>query len=254
MKFKKILVILIFLFATFGLNAKVKYPKPKGWINDYAGKISSSSERKMQNWITELKEKTGFEIAVAVVKSLDGEDYNSYAVQLFEKWGIGSKNDEGILILIAPVERKIRIEVGYGAEEIITDGTAGEIRDSMSRYLRYDDYDQGVMTGVALLSQRIAKAKDVRLSGVPSVNRRTRQRSSRRRRRSSKMPIVVFIILMIVTRGRILKWILIANLLGGGGYNDRGRGSGGFGGFNGFGGFGGFGGGSSGGGGAGGSF
>ncbi|PID27592.1 MAG: hypothetical protein CSB55_08415 [Candidatus Cloacimonadota bacterium] len=252
MKYKeKFIFSALFLFIFSGLFAKVIYPEPQGWVNDYAGVMSRKAERQISEAIEELNKKTGFEIAVATVKSLQGQNYSEYAVELYNKWRIGSENDEGILILIAPAERKVKIEVGYGAEGYITDGTAGEIRDAMTPYLSRGDFDGGVMTGAALISRIVAGEKNIKLTG--KIGRKNSAR--RRKSRSSKLPIIVFIILVIVTRGRILKWLLIAHIVGGG-HRGSGRSSGGFGGFDSFGGggFGGFGGGSSGGGGAGGSF
>jgi uncharacterized protein len=72
-----------------------------------------------------------------------------YAVRLFEKWGIGTaEEDNGVLFLIAPNERKTRIEVGYGLEHVITDGRAGEIiRETILPFFRGGDYNQGILQG-----------------------------------------------------------------------------------------------------------
>ncbi|MDD3049802.1 MAG: TPM domain-containing protein [Candidatus Cloacimonetes bacterium] len=234
----------LLLFPLF-LNA-VNYPSPIGWVNDFANVLPDDTERALNQLITELKEKTGFEIAVVIVDDLQGIDEKQYANELYAKWGIGSKNDEGLLILISKKDRRLWIETGYGSEGIIPDGKAGEIyRYQMLPQLRNDSYKLAVISGTVAFARIISDAKGVKLTGHASSRAYKENRSSRT---VSPMAIVVFIILMIVTRGRILKWFIIGSLLGGG------RGGSFRGGSGGFGGFGGFGGGSSGGGGAGGGF
>jgi uncharacterized protein len=257
MKFKKYWYVLLFTIVIVSLSA-VYFPKPKGWVNDYAGKLSISTKRDLLKWITELKEKTGFEIAVAVITDIGNENYNDYATELYNKWLIGSNDDMGVLIMIAVNQRKLKIEVGYGAESIITDSYAGRVKnDYLIPNLKNDDYNTAIKMTVAAISSRVAKYFNVSLTGIPKFSKVKRTASRRRKKSSSVFSLIFFIFLMIVTRGRILPWLII---FGGSGRSYRSSGSfGGFGGssgsgIDGFGGFGGFGGGSSGGGGAGGSF
>ena len=248
MKYKFILILFITSVFLLGIN----YPEPEGWVNDYANKLSSKTEKDLLYWITELKQKTGFEIGVAVVDDLQGEDYFNYANELYERWEIGSNNDEGILILVAVKERRIKIETGYGAEAYITDGTAGTIiRKYLSPELSKGNYDKALKNGVAVIASIVAEEKGVKLSGMPNID----YGRSGNKTRNSIIPILIIIFLVIVSRGRILPWLLLGSVLGGSrGHGRGGFGSGSSGGLGGFGGFGGFGGGSSGGGGAGGSF
>ena len=116
MKKRIILCIGLLVLVPFLLFAKVTYPNPTQWVNDFAGVLSSSTVIQLNRLALEIKQKTGFELAVAVIKDLQGEEYYTYANKLYEKWGVGSKDDEGCLMLIAIDERKLKIEVGYGAE------------------------------------------------------------------------------------------------------------------------------------------
>ncbi len=257
MKFKKIITTALFLILIFSLFS-VNFPKPKGWVNDYAGKLSQSTKSDLLKWITELKEKTGFEIAVAIIPDIGDENYNDYATELYNKWLIGSKDDMGVLVMVAVNQRKVRIEVGYGAESIITDSYAGRVRnDYLIPYLKKGDYNTAIKMTVAAISSKVAKNFNVTLTGLPKFSHVRRTSSRRKKKSGSVFSILFFIFLMIATRGRILPWLII---FGGSGRSYRSSGSfGGFGGgsgsgIDGFGGFGGFGGGSSGGGGAGGSF
>jgi uncharacterized protein len=122
---------------------------PQGWVSDFAGILSEDTKTQISSLIDEVKRSTGAEIAVVTISSLEGMTVEEYAVRLFEKWGIGEKGrDNGVLFLIAPNERKTRIEVGYGLEPVITDGRAGDIiRETALPFFREGDYDQGILQG-----------------------------------------------------------------------------------------------------------
>ncbi|TSA24100.1 TPM domain-containing protein [bacterium] len=237
MKKRIILVIWILVVIPFLLAAKVTYPTPKQWVNDFAGVLSSNTARQLNNLALEIKQKTGFELAVAIVKDLQGEDYYTYANKLYEKWGIGSKNDEGCLILVAINERKLKIEVGYGAEGFITDGLLGEIVDTyMVPYLNNNNWDQGVLQGYLALASIIGKHYGVQFDGVPEG---AYQLGSKPDARSIVKFIIGFIVLMLIFGGRMgfLPFLLLGGM--GGGRSSGGSWSSGSGGFGGFGGFGG---------------
>ena len=130
---------------------------PQGWVSDFAGILSEDTKAQISGLIDEVKRSTGAEIAVVTVSSLEGMTVEEYAVRLFEKWGIGTKEeDNGVLFLIAPNERKTRIEVGYGLEPVITDGRAGEIiRETILPFFRAGDYDQGILQGTRQIAALI---------------------------------------------------------------------------------------------------
>ncbi|MFA5498996.1 MAG: TPM domain-containing protein [Candidatus Cloacimonadia bacterium] len=241
-----IVLLLSFLSITNSLNA-VTYPKPSGWVNDYAAKLTPQAKNSLLNIITEVKEKTDFEIAVAIVKDLQGLDVDTYANELYADWKVGSKQDEGVLLIISVDDRKVKIEVGYGAEGYIPDGLAGEILDLyVVPPLQTGDYDKAVIAGVVKVASIVAKEKNVELTGTAQFQNYLEDSHSGGL--SFGFVIGIFIFLVIITRGRILYWLFFFGRRGGGG----GFGGGSFGGGSrgGFGGFGGFGGGSSGGGGA----
>jgi len=242
---KKLFFILIILFAfAITIQAKVNYPNPKNYVNDYAGVLSQSTLNKTNRIVLEIKQKTDFEIAVAVVKNMQGLDHYRYANELYENWGIGSKNDEGVLLLIAQQERKMKIEVGYGAEGFLPDGLTGEIADKyIVPFLQEDNYDQAVLNGVGALVSVAARHYNVQISGIPQVKEAETSTFGKIIRL-----IITLAVISLFLGGRIGLFPFL--LLGGLG----GRGSSWSGGGSGFGGFGGFGGGLSGGGGVGRSF
>jgi uncharacterized protein len=139
---------------------------PQGWVSDFAGILSEDTKSQISGLIDDVKRSTGAEIAVVTVSSLDGMTVEEYAVRLFEKWGIGAaEEDNGVLFLIAPNERKTRIEVGYGLESVITDGRAGEIiRETILPFFRAGDYNQGILQGTKQIAALITDT-----DFVPSV-------------------------------------------------------------------------------------
>ncbi|MBW1773980.1 MAG: TPM domain-containing protein [Deltaproteobacteria bacterium] len=227
--------------------AEQPIPKSKGLVNDFAQVISPAYEQKIGTITRELLQKTGIPVVVVTMPDIGGAEYNDYANRLYETWGIGKKGeDKGVLIFVTVKERKMRIEVGYGLEGVIPDGLAGEIRDRyMVPYLKKNQFNEGLLNGVLGVTQVIAKAAGVKITGQTAVSTPKKKKS-----RLSFFPIfLIFLVFMIFSRRRRGSWLLLPLLMGGG---LGPRGGGGFGGFSG--GFGGFGGGMSGGGGAGGGF
>jgi len=222
-----------------------------GWVNDYAGIIDSTTNGKLTSLISELKSKTGAEIAVVTINSLEGDDLNDFTNRLFSKWGTGEKgNDNGVMLLISVQDRKIRIETGYGIEPIIPDGKAGTIiRNDIAPYFRQGDYSGGILAGVYSIAIEIANDKHVTLTGNYGTYAGI-QIGAYKLKFLDIFFIIIFIVIIlpILIRHPWLLFFLLSSGSGGRGYYSGGFGSGGAGG--GFGGFGGFGGGSSGGGGA----
>ncbi len=249
-------LVLIALCMILGLGLfAARYPDPVAFVNDFATVLSPETREQINNWAIELKEKTDVEFSIATLPDIGGIDENTAAVELFKQWKVGNNRDEGVLILLALKERRIKIEVGYGSEAYITDAFSGDVFRTMREHLSpgSEEWNSAFTQASLMILNRIAKEKGVQLTGVPAY-------SARAEGGDSPIPmlivVIVFIFLVIVTKGRILEvllWVLILSGRGGGG---RGGGSwgGGSRGGGGFGGFGGFGGGRSGGGGAGGGF
>ena len=249
--------------------ASVPFPKPEGWITDRAGLIDPSTKGRLERLLTEVERKSGVEIAVATLPTLGGRSVEEVAVELFQAWGIGKKGkDEGLLLLIAPKERKIRIEVGYGLEGTIPDGLAGEIiRETITPRFRQGRFAEGIETGVRQIVETIARQKQIDLTTPHAPPSRTIVSRLGVDQRRVVSRATIFFALMLVAliaiaianerslrpgrrgRGRFRRRFLgFPGIYPGGGWSAGGFGSGDSGGF------GGFGGGSSGGGGASGSW
>ncbi|MFH1282677.1 MAG: TPM domain-containing protein, partial [bacterium] len=154
--------ILIFSSLFFVFSSSIfclEIPKYQGWVNDYAGVIDTQVENQLNVLITSLEKQTGAEIAVVTLKSLEGEELDTFTNDLFSKWRIGKKDkDNGVLILFSLQDRKVRIETGYGIEPIIPDGLAGQIiRELMIPYFKQGGYAQGLALGTYQIAQIIAK-------------------------------------------------------------------------------------------------
>jgi uncharacterized protein len=269
-----LLVVLVVVWHSFAQAEKIADIRPEGYVTDLSHVIDPATKIKLETLCAEVEQKTGAQIAVVTVDSLDGQSREDYAADLYKHLGVGSKKDSrGVLLLVAPKERQYKIEVGYGLEPVINDARAGDVGRDMVPDLRSGDYNGAILLGTTRLAQLIAADKGIQLNGVPA---------NQPRAPAMQIPwwapwliiVIVFAIIRAIVRavrgggrgprsggggGSVLPWLLMGNALGGRGGSwggGFGGSSGGFsgGGGGGFGGFGGFGGGTSGGGGAGGSW
>jgi uncharacterized protein len=253
---KKLLFLVFLLFTTTIIFAQEVLPKPNPprLVVDKANLLSNDQQNILEQKLDAFNDTTSNQIAVVIIPTLNDEPIEDYAVKLFRDWGIGgSKHNNGVLLLIAAQDHKIRIEVGYGLEGAITDVMSKDIiENDLAPNFRNEDYYAGIDDAINSLKKAAAgeykergKRKDKDDGGGNILG----------------FIIIVIVIIVIISRGRggrgggmmsrrgFNNWIIPAMFLGGWG---RGGGGGGFGGGfgGGGGGFGGFGGGSSGGGGA----
>ena len=121
------------LLATCCARAeKISAIQAQGYVTDLAHVIDPATTAKIEALCAEVDQKTGAQIAVVTVASLEGETKEDYAVDLYKHLGVGSKkNNRGVLLLIAPTQRQYRIEVGYGLEPVINDARAGGVESTI---------------------------------------------------------------------------------------------------------------------------
>jgi len=155
---RRFYLTLIFLILAASVYA-ADIPNPVGWVNDFAGVISTEYKDKLNTLITELEAKASAEIAVVSVNSIAPYDEVEFARLLFDKWSPGKKGkDNGVLVLLAVKERAWRIEAGYGVEGILPDGLCGEIgRQLMVPYFKQGKYGEGLYAGAGEIARIIAK-------------------------------------------------------------------------------------------------
>ncbi len=210
--------------------------QPQGYVSDWAEVFTPEQKADLTRRIEALKATNGAELAVVTLKSLKGGEIDDFASKLYEQWGIGEKGkDNGVLLLTAIEDRKVRIEPGYGMEGVLNDARCGRILDErvLPRF-KEGNHAQGLIDGAdALLAIMGGEAPDEAAAGGDNP--------------------VMSLVVVVLFLGLVI-WILImANRQGwkgGGGSGGSSSGWSGGGGSSGGGGFGGFGGGRSGGGGA----
>ena len=142
--------------------------KPVGYVNDFAEIISPAVETKLETRLESFTASTSNELAVVTLKSLEGDTVENTAVALFEQWGIGQKDkDNGVLLLVVPNERELKIEVGYGLEPVLTDSRAGTIiRDVITPKFKENDYDSGITDGVEAILAVLAGQEITQSAGT----------------------------------------------------------------------------------------
>ncbi|MFH1427644.1 MAG: TPM domain-containing protein [Patescibacteria group bacterium] len=149
MRFRLIKFILLsFLLLALAGNAFAYYNlgEPTGYVNDYTNTLTTEQKGLLENKLTQFEKDTSNELAVVIISSLEGDTIENFAVELFKEWGIGKKDkDNGILMLVALVDRKMRIEVGYGLEGALTDAQSSWIiNDVMKPAFRNNNYYNGI--------------------------------------------------------------------------------------------------------------
>lgn len=146
-----------FVCASF-VFAYVSPGSPNGYANDFTGTLTPEQLSTLNSQLATYQTTSGNEIAVAVVNNLGGDSIENYANSLFREWGIGSKEtNKGVLLLVSIEDRKMRIEVGYGLEGILTDlGTYRIQTDIISPYFKEQQYFEGIQAGVNTIVNTLA--------------------------------------------------------------------------------------------------
>lgn len=256
-----IVLLLVFPLGVAGESVK-SLPAPTGYINDYAGVLSPSVKQQMETLCGQVDRQAHAQIAVVTIKTLDDDQtIEEFATELEDKWGVGNKEDRGVLMILVMTPRRGRIEVGYGLEGILNDAKVGDIGRSMVPAANRGDYNEAVPIGVRQLAGIIAEDAGVTLT-MPAGQHQYHRQTTRGEPVQISLThlllgggaILLLLFFLARTGNMGLIFFLLGNLMGGagrggyyGGGNDRDRWGGGDGDG---GGFGGFGGGRSGGGGA----
>ena len=202
---------------------------PQGHVSDWAGIFTPAQKLELETRIAAFKQTNGAELAVVALKTLHGGEIEDFAGKLFEQWGIGEKEkDNGVLLIAATEDRRMRIEVGYGCEGVLTDSGTGRIQDEkiIPRF-KEGNYAQGLFDGAMVILDALEK-------GLPAEEAQG----------SEGNPIVGLAIFIFL----VVAFIWIARLAArgtkggggtstgsftGGGFKSSGGGSSGFGGFGG---------------------
>lgn len=164
--------VVVIIAGLFGLllwaahaRGQVVFPlvveRPNTYLTDTAGTLSQTEAAGLETFLREYEKRTTNEVAVVIVPTLAGTTVEDYANRLFHSWGIGKKaKDNGVLMLWSTGDRKVRIEVGYGLEQALPDGRAGQIiRDNILPAFKAGRWYDGVRGGItAIIVQLDAQA------------------------------------------------------------------------------------------------
>ena len=232
-------------------------------MSDFAGVLSAQAKDKLNALCKEVDEKAHAQIAVVTISSLEGQSIEQFTNDLFTEWGIGPKNkDRGVMILLAPNDRRDRIEVGYGLEPILPDGKTGGFGREAVPFLRQNDYSDALLLITQRIAAVIAEDQKVTLDASSNVLAPEREPDRVPSPFGNLVGIVILVIFIFFPLiGFILRVLFAVGgprgsrrgggiWMGGPWYGGGSMGGGGSWGGGGGGGFGGFGGGSSGGGGS----
>lgn len=143
------LVTLLSTFILFSFASALDVPALRGRVNDYANLMPPSRAQSLEQRLEQFENETGHQIAVLTIPSLQGEDIEGFSIRVAENWKIGKKGfDNGVILLIAKNDRRLRIEVGYGLEGILPDAIASRIiREIVAPRFRANDYVGGIEAG-----------------------------------------------------------------------------------------------------------
>lgn len=147
-------------------------PNDTFYVYDGAQVLSEDTEQYILRTNQELESKTGAQIVVVTIPSLEGASLEEYATDLFRQWGIGdSKKSNGLLLLCAVEDRQFRVEVGYGLEGYLPDGKTGRMQDAyIIPLLQENKFDEGIKNGFSAFLQEVAAVYDVTITGETAVS------------------------------------------------------------------------------------
>ena len=236
---------LLLLILAAAPAAAQDFPKLTGRVVDAANIIPDGEEAALTGKLAAVERATSRQLVVATVPSLGGYPIEDYGYQLGRHWEIGQKGaNNGLILLVAPNERKVRIEVGYGLEPIMTDALSGEIiRDRILPAFKAGDYPAGINAGADAIIEQLQAPPEQAEQKALAAQERTRSRSSDG---GSLLPLIfwgfvlLFILLRMIGRGKRGRryrrrgvWVWgpgVGDGWGGGGWGG-GSSGGGFGGF-----------------------
>lgn len=148
-------ILFIFLVSILYANLELQLPALIGRVVDDANILNQSTKDTLNTLLKSEEDNSSNQIVIATVKSLQGYSIEAFSVELARKWALGQKSkNNGILLLIAPNERKVRIEVGYGLEGVLTDLISHEIiANTIVPYFKRGDFDRGVLSSTKQILQ-----------------------------------------------------------------------------------------------------
>ena len=156
---KALVIAILLIFSLQGLvfaGQSLPDPSYEGYVYDEVGLLDSNTKNTIISSAKKLDQATKAQIVVAVVKDLQGLPIEDYSQELFQKWKIGNRQDQGVLLLIAFDEHKIRIETGYGLEGALPDMVCKRIINEMTPYFQNQDYNGGILKAYTYIFSKVS--------------------------------------------------------------------------------------------------
>lgn len=215
----------------------LEVPKLTGPAMDLAGVLSPADQTKIAASLLQFQRSYGPQLQLLVVPALEDETIESYSIKVVDKWQLGTKaKDDGVLLLVATGDHKVRIEVGQGLEGDLPDALAGRIiRAGIIPFFKQDQFSAGIVTGLSMIAESLGG----KLENIPAPRLNTNNRSS-----GSGLGFLFYLLVFLIgpillggrRRGGVGTALLAGMFLGGMGGGRGGFGGGGGGGFGGGGG------------------
>ena len=204
---------------------ELKIPVMNRPVMDEWGLFSSAEKSALERRILELNEKRGIQVAVYVPSSLQGNAIEEFSIRVVDKWQLGQKEtDRGLLLLIAPKERQMRLEVGYGLEGDLTDLFSKRVLDDVLRpALRNDNPAAGVAQVLASVERQLSLTPEARVA----EERALRAKDKRAKKGEGGIPSWLVFLVLFLFFPFLRPW-LVAGALRGGGRRGGGFGGGGY--------------------------
>lgn len=204
MKPHPFLIALLAWLAAAAAWAQPSFPALSGRVVDQANILSPAAEQQLASQSEALEQKTGAQFVVVTLRSLGGYEIADYGYQLGRAWGIGQEGeDDGVLLIVAPNDREVRIEVGYGLEGVLTDAlTSLILQRQVLPAFREGELERGVLAGAEAIAAQV---------GADPERQRETLEAARAATESEDGPEAGVVIWIIV----IVLWMIFASLRGG---------------------------------------
>lgn len=149
--------LVLVLLCIVSSHAELQIPTLRGYVNDSAKMIPAATQLKLEQFLEQFESSDSTQVVVCTLPSLEGEDLEAAAIRIATQWQIGQRDkNNGVLLLIAQQERKIRIEVGYGLEGRLTDLLAGRIIDhEITPRFKQGAFADGIIAGVLSITEAV---------------------------------------------------------------------------------------------------
>ena len=205
--------VIALLSTVSSMGEPIAQLKPTDYVNDFAHVLNSETVAQLDDLCAQIDHNAHAQIAVVTINTLDGNEVQDYANQLFKQWGVGAKaTDHGVLILVAVQDHRYWVEVGYGLEPILPDGKVGGFGRQAVPLLKQNDYNSALLLLTSDIAGVIAQDAGVKLT--QNQDEFPLQGHARHDDAPSPISIVLIIIVIIIVLfvpplRRLLFWMLI---------------------------------------------